>query len=92
MVEPGQLSLKVTGLNSVPTVVYVQTPVLVFLVWLPTQVMAGNCVSFTVTVKLQVAVLFEASVTVHVTVVTPLLNTVAASVPDPEPVVTPVKT
>ena len=92
MVEPGQLSLKVTGLNSVPTVVYVQTPVVVFLVWLPTQVMVGNCVSFTVTVKLQVALLSDPSVTVQVTVVTPLLNTVAASVPDPEPVVVPVNT
>jgi len=42
------------------------------------QVIDGACVSFTVTVKLQVVVLggVAASLTVHVTVVTPLLNVV----------------
>ena len=32
----------------------------------------GGCMSFTVTVKVQLAMLFEASVTVQVTVVVPL--------------------
>ena len=37
-------------------------------------VIAGACVSFTVTVNEHIAVLLDASVAVHVTVVTPLLN------------------
>jgi len=37
-------------------------------------VIAGGCVSLTVTVNEHIAVLPEASVAVHVTVVTPLLN------------------
>jgi hypothetical protein len=37
-------------------------------------VIEGGCVSFTVTVNEHIAVLAEASVAVHVTVVTPLLN------------------
>ena len=38
------------------------------------QVITGGSISFTVTVKLQVAVLFAASLTVYVTVVTPTLK------------------
>ena len=38
------------------------------------QVIEGNCVSFTVTVKAQVDVLFAASVTLKVLVVTPTGN------------------
>lgn len=36
------------------------------------QVTVGFCVSFTVTVKVQLAGLLEASLTVHITVVVPL--------------------
>ena len=48
------------------------------LVMLAGQVIVGACVSFTVTVKLQVAVFggVAASLTVHVTVVTPFANAV----------------
>lgn len=38
------------------------------------QMIAGGCVSFTVTVKLQLAVLPAASLAVHVTVVVPFGN------------------
>ena len=89
IVEPAQLSLKAIGLNSVPTAVYVHTPVLLGLVWLPGQVIMGNSVSFTVTVKLHEAELPDASVTVHTTLVTPLLNILPARVENPLPVVTP---
>ena len=40
------------------------------------QVIAGACVSFTVTVKVQVVLLLDASVAVAVTVVVPIGNTV----------------
>jgi hypothetical protein len=89
VVDPGQLSLKAVGLNSVPTAVYVHTPVLVLLVWLLTQLIVGFSLSFTVIVKLHVAVLVERSVTFHVTVVMPLLNITLARVVEPLPVVTP---
>jgi hypothetical protein len=45
-----------------------------FLLWLPGQVIVGNCVSLTVTVKLQVTVFDDASVTLNVLVVTPTGN------------------
>jgi hypothetical protein len=45
-------------------------------VWLAGQVIAGGCVSLTVTVNEQVLVLFEASRAVHVTVVVPFGNAV----------------
>ena len=61
------------------------------LVWLPTQVIVGFCVSLTVTVKLQLALLPAASITFHITVVMPLLNTTPARVVLPVPVVAPVK-
>ena len=38
------------------------------------QVIVGNCMSLTVTVNEQLAVLFEASIAVHVTVVVPFWN------------------
>ena len=59
--------------------------------WLETHVIVGTSVSFTVTVKLQVAELLEASVIVHVTVVRPLLKTTDARLL-PVPVVTPLNT
>ena len=51
--------------------------------------MEGACVSFTVTVKVQLAMLFEASATVQVTVVLPLAKKVPEAgeqvgVPTPE--------
>jgi hypothetical protein len=76
--------------------VYVVAPVAVSVEVVPLQIVDGLALAvnasipFTVKVKLQVAVLFEASVTVHVTVVTPILNTAAARVVEPVPVVTPV--
>ena len=84
---PGQLSETVGGVSI--------TVAKHWLALLPTdtfgaQVMVGFCVSFTVTVKLHVAEFPAASITFHVTVDTPLLNTKPASVFDPEPVVTPV--
>ena len=45
------------------------------------QVIVGACVSFTVTVKAQVALLFAASVTLNVLVVTPTGN----EAPEAEP-------
>ena len=62
---------------------------MVDLVWLPTQVMLGASLSLTVTVKLQLLLLPDGSVAFHVTVLTPLLNTLPASVV-PVPVVAPV--
>ena len=62
-----------------------------FFDWLETQLIVGFIVSFTVTVKLQVAELLEASVTVHVAVVMPLLKTTDARLL-PVPVVTPLNT
>ena len=59
--------------------------------WLETHVIVGTSVSFTVTVKLQVAELLEASVIVHVTVVRPLLKTTDVRLL-PVPVVTPLNT
>ena len=47
------------------------------------QVIVGACVSFTVTVKAQVALLFAASVTLNVLVVVPTGN----EVPEAEPAV-----
>ena len=47
------------------------------------QVIVGACVSFTVTVKAQVALLFAASVTLNVLVVTPTGN----EAPEAEPAV-----
>ena len=44
------------------------------------QVIAGAILSFTVIVTLQVVLLFEASVTVHITVLAPWLKTAPASV------------
>jgi hypothetical protein len=55
--------------------VEVHTPASVVLVTLPGQVTVGDCVSFTVTVKVQLAVLPAASVAVEVTVVVPTGNT-----------------
>jgi hypothetical protein len=46
----------------------------VFVVTVAGQVMTGNSVSFTVTVKLQLAVLPEASVAVQMTLLVPLAN------------------
>ncbi len=66
-----QLSL-VTGLE-VATVA-VQVPGLTLAVKLPGHVMVGDTLSSTVTVKEQVTVLFEPSLRVYVTVVTPALN------------------
>ena len=80
MVEPEQLSSNAVGLNSVPTAVYVHAPVLVFLDCAPTQLMVGNSMSLTDTVKEQVLVLLLASVTVHTTVVVPLGKTAEARV------------
>ena len=48
--------------------------------------------SFTITVKLHVAVLLEASVTFHVAVVNPLLNNTPERLLVPLPVVTPLNT
>jgi len=54
----------------------VQTLGSVDLVMFAGQVIDGACVSFTVTVNVHVAVLLDVSVAVHVTVVTPFVNTV----------------
>ena len=42
IVDPGQLSLKPVGLNSVPTAVYVHTPGLVLRIWFAGQEMVGS--------------------------------------------------
>jgi len=68
---PGQLSL-ITGVN--PTTC-VQAPGAVLVTMLAGHVIAGGCASLTVTVKLQLAVLPEASVAVQVTVWGPVVNT-----------------
>lgn len=68
---PGQLSDTV---GAVHVATAVQTFGSVFFVMFDGQVIDGACVSFTVTVKLHDAVLLEASVAVHVTVVTPFEN------------------
>jgi len=54
-------------------------------------VIAGSCVSFTVTSKLQTSVFPELSVTVQVTVVVPKLNETPSN-EVPVPVVAPVNT
>jgi len=46
----------------------------VLLTWLAGQVIAGGCVSLTVTVNVQLAELLDASLTVQVTVVVPFWN------------------
>ena len=68
---PGQLS-ETVGADHVTT--EVQTLGSVFFVMLDGQVIVGGCASFTVMVKAHDAVLLEASVAVHVTVVTPFGN------------------
>lgn len=55
--------------------VAVHTPASVVIVTLAGQVTVGACVSFTVTVKVQLAVLPAKSVAVEVTVVVPTANT-----------------
>ena len=67
-VAPGQLSVGV-GVAYVATAE--QIPEAVLSVMFAGHVMLGFCVSLTVTVKVQLAVLLEASVAVQVTVVTP---------------------
>ena len=79
------------GFQLVPDLVYVQTPKSVFTVWFATHEIVGDWLSVTVTLWIQVAVLPEPSSTVHVTVVTPLLNTTPAKEFEPEPVVAPLK-
>jgi len=64
LVTPGQLSVALT--NQV-TLEASQTPAVVFVTMLAGQVITGFSVSLTVTVKLQLAVLPEASVAVQVT-------------------------
>jgi hypothetical protein len=65
-VTPGQLSFAVAEKNAFAPVGQVGSNVT-----LPGHVIAGGCVSFTVTVNWQLVVLFAASVAVHVTVVVP---------------------
>ena len=65
------------------------TPVLVFFVAFAGQVIDGACMSFTVTVKVQLTTLPDGSVTVYFTVETPVLNDPLAS-PAPLRVVAPV--
>jgi hypothetical protein len=67
-VTPGQLSVATT----VQVTTAVHDPIGVVAVILAGQVILGACVSFTVTVNVQVAVLPDASVAVDVTVVVPL--------------------
>src|SRR5919204_163361 len=66
-VTPGQLSVAVTT----NVTLLAHTPGAAFTVRLAGQLITGNCVSFTVTVKLQLLLLPLASVAVLVTVVTP---------------------
>jgi len=68
LVTPGQLSVALT--NQV-TLEASQTPAVVFVTMLAGQVITGFSVSLTVTVKLQLAVLPEASVAVQLTVFVP---------------------
>jgi hypothetical protein len=68
VLRPGQLSLA-PGLKLTTRV---QVPGAVLVVMLPGQVMSGGSVSLTVTVKLQLAVLSDASVAVQITGVVPL--------------------
>ena len=77
----GQLSVACTS-NSVPDTTYPQVGVTVaFLVVVDGQeVIVGFSLSFTVTVKVQLAELFDASTTFQVIVVTPLLKTVPLKV------------
>jgi hypothetical protein len=84
---PGQLS-ETVGAVSITVAKH-------WLALLPTdtfgaQVIVGFWLSFTVTVKLHVALLPAASITFQVTVDTPLLNTTPARVLEPLPVVAPV--
>ena len=65
---------------------------LVLRVWLLKQLIVGFSLSFTVKVKLQVALLLDPSVTVQITVVIPLLNTPPVRVAEPLPAVTPLNT
>ena len=67
MVTPGQLSVAVgVKLTTAP-----HWPAVLFTVIFAGQVTVGNSVSFTLMVNVHVAVLPDASVTVHVTVVVP---------------------
>ena len=75
-----QLSEVATGLNSVPCTVYVHVLLSVPRLAEVAQVIAGAILSFTVIVTLQVVLLPETSVTVHITVLAPLLKTAPASV------------
>jgi len=70
VVTPGQLSLAVGAGKLTATHGLVIDGV--FTVWFGGQVIVGGCVSLTVTVNVQVAVLLEESLTVQVTVVVPL--------------------
>jgi hypothetical protein len=70
-VVPGQLSLT-TGTNATT---WLHWPGAVLVLMLAGQVMLGGAVSFTVTVKLQLATLPAASVAVQVTVFVPLKKT-----------------
>lgn len=83
-----QLSVAVAS-NSVPTVVYEHTPGLVDRLVVPGQVMIGAWLSLTVTVKVQLVVPPDGSVTIYFTLESPLLNTPFAE-PDPLRVVAPV--
>lgn len=80
VVDPEQLSVP-TG--AVKVTFAAHCPVILLTLMLAGQVMEGACASDTVTVKLQVAVLAEASVTRKVLVVTPTGN----EAPDAKPAV-----
>ena len=73
VIEPGQLSAP-TGVAY--ATVAPQTPASLFCVISAGHTIVGFCVSLTVTVKEQVAVLVEASVAKYVTVVAPIGNKV----------------
>lgn len=84
----GQLSLIV---GAIKVVVPVHSPVVVFTVTGPVQVIVGAWLSTTVTVNEQVAAGEQVLVAVTTTFVTPLLNDEPLPVPLPEPMVAPVK-
>ena len=68
------LAVQLSEAVAVYPTVAVQVPLDVNTLWLAGQLRLGACVSFTVMVKVQVRVLFAASVAIHVTVVAPTGN------------------